>query len=157
MIVFVVAIIFLLFVFAMVVFAVKTQKMWRRFEVHAGATVEGKVAMIDQYAAALLRLNESWWSPWSPWRQHALYEMRLQLEYHGLRDAFLNKEIPTMRPGIPAHECISLSKKLVPQFDFSGKFKKKQRLVHSPPLASYVLQHGNTLLFYALLVVHMLT
>jgi hypothetical protein len=125
MIVFVVAIIFLLFVWAMVVFAVKTQKMWRRFEVHAaGAAVDGKVAMIDQYAAAMLRLNESWWTRWSPWRQQALYEMRLQLEFHGLRDAFLNKNIPTIRPGIPDHECISLSKKLVPQFDFSEYLSK---------------------------------
>lgn len=122
MIVFVVAIIYLLFVCAMVAFAAKTQKMWRRFEVHACATVDGKIAIIDQYAVAMLRLNECWWTRWSPWRQHALYEMRLQLEFHGLRDAFLNKAIPTMRPDVPDHE--SLSKKLVPQFDFSEYLSK---------------------------------
>ena len=124
MIVFVVAVIFLLFVCAIVVFAVKMQQMWRRFEVHAGATVDGKVAIIDQYAAAMQKLDESWWTRWSPWRQQTLYEMQLQLEFHGLRDAFLNKDIPTKRPGISDHECISVSKKLVPQFNFSEYLSK---------------------------------
>jgi hypothetical protein len=79
--------------------------------------VVGRIEIIDKSVAAKARYDESSWSWFSPKLRKDYQSAKPLLDYHGLRDAFLNTNIPTLRHDCSHHEAKQGSNQLTGDFN----------------------------------------
>jgi hypothetical protein len=120
MVIFVVSLVFLVVVMILVRMGKRMSEKWNACEDAIIDPVHDRIMLIDEYMHAkqmwqkqsfLSKLcsNESW----------RIYDhARYTLEYHGLRDGFLQPDLPTLHHGVSAIEAKRTKEKLTQEFNF---------------------------------------
>lgn len=90
MIVFAIAVIFLVQIAMLITFSHSMSKTWQNSErLLTNDDTHGRIILIKSYVAAKQRLKKSLFGWLSPFRQNELREAQFNLEYHGIRDMFI--------------------------------------------------------------------
>jgi len=122
MVIFVVSLVFLVVVMILVRMGKHMSNKWNDCEdaVIQGDVVKDRITLIDNYIHAKQKCEEQSFFTrlCSSENANAFESAKYTLEYHGLRDAFLQKDLPTIHHGVSQLEAKRTKEKLTEEFNF---------------------------------------
>jgi len=120
MVIFVVSLVFLTAVMILVRMGKTMAKYWRDAEDVIIDPVHDRISLLDEYLFRKEKAkdHQGIFGMFSD-KVKAYHNAQFQLEYHGIRDAFLRPDIPTVHHGVSPHEAKRIEKQLLKDFNLA--------------------------------------